>query len=168
MGLRPHRMGVMTDHPVKVRLCAELSAEWKDRVEELLFFNPLQALLEEQILKTINAFGLPRVVPQGSNLRVEVGDSTPVGTLFALVDREGADHLAGLLLFSRNQSELLCLHLTVDENYAARGDYGSLQIATRLLEELRRIGTRIAGVEHIALYYQHGGWYNLPISVKLL
>lgn len=157
----------MTDG-ADVRLCAELSADWKDRVEELLFFNPLQALLEERIMKAINAFGLPRVVLHDSVLRVEVGDATPVGTLFALVHREGADHLAGLLLFSRNQSELLCLHLSVDEAYAARGPYASLRIAARLLEELRRIGTRIAGVEHIALYYRHGGWYNLPIGVKLL
>ena len=166
-------MGLMTELPlnrgsISVRICAELAPEWKSPVEELLFFNPRQALVEKQILASIHAFGLPRVVLQGQTLRVVVGESMVVGTLFALVNQGDEEQLAGLLLFLRREAELVCLHLSIDEPFAMRGAHADLKVAACLLDELRHIGLRIVGVEHLAIYYQRNGWYKLPLSTKLL
>ena len=154
--------------PAGVRLRAELPAEWREAVEDLLFFNPQQARLEEKILETIHAFGLPKVVARDGRLGIEVGDGLRLGTLFAMAERDGESQLAGLLLFLRQGTELLCLHLSVDEEYSARGPRASLRVAAHLLDEVRRIGARIAGVEHIGIYYRREGWYKLPLKTRLL
>ncbi len=152
----------------RVRLCAELSAEWKESLEELLFFNPQQALLEKKILETIHAFGLPRIIDHHGRLSIELGDSTAPGALFALVGAGEDEHLAGLLLFLRKDAGLLCLHMSVAEDYSSRGPRASLRVAMRLLDELRKIGSRIAGVNHIEVYYKRSGWQRLPLTARLV
>jgi hypothetical protein len=154
--------------PGRVRLCAELSAEWKEPVEELLFFNPQQALLGKKILETIHAFGLPRILSRHGRLNIELGDSTAPGVLFALVGAGEEEHLAGLLLFLRKNAGLLCLHVSVAEDYVSRGPRASLRVAMRLFDELRKIGTRIAGVNHIEVYYKRSGWQRLPLTTRLV
>jgi hypothetical protein len=166
-------MGLITELPMIdgrawVRLCAELTPEWKESVEELLFFNSQQAQIEKQILESIQAFGLPRVVLHDGVLRIVVGGSIVVGTLFALVNQGDAEQLAGLLLFLRRANELICVHLSIDELFTMRGPYAELKVTVCLLDELRHIGTRIAGVEYMAIYYKRNGWYRLPLSTKLL
>lgn len=157
----------MTGGAARVRIVGALDIDWRERVEELLFFNPQQALLEQRILKSICVFGLPRVLPDGRSLRVEVGASQPVGTLFALVERDGGDDLAGVLLFLRREAELTCVHLSIAEQYTARGARASLRVTGHLLDGLRAIGMRIAGVEYIAIFYKEQGWYTLPLSTRL-
>ena len=149
-----------------VRLCAELGPEWKSAVEDLLFFNPQQALVERQILQTIHAFGLPRVLISGQSLRIVVGKSLIVGTLFAMVRQNDREQLAGLVLFLRHGTDMICLHLSVDEMYTQRGIHSKMEIAARLLDEVRRIGIRIAGVDYLGIYYKRNGWYKIPLATK--
>lgn len=152
----------------QVQILASLEADWKESVEELLFFNPQQAALEQKILETIHNFGLPRVRVRDERVVLEVGDNLEVGALFALA-RSGEDkELAGLLLFLRRENALLCLHLSVAENYTMRGDRAGLRIAARLLDEIRCIAKRIAGVEYVGIYYCREGWYTVPLNTRLL
>jgi len=72
-----------SNHPVQ--LCAELPVDRKTEVEELLFFNPQQAAMENEILAAIRAFGVPRVVAKGGKLSIEAGNGLVLGTLFAQV-----------------------------------------------------------------------------------
>lgn len=152
----------------EVRLCAQLGAEWKEAVEDLLFFHPRQAQLEEEILATIHAFGLPRVLVRGELLSVEVGAERAVGALFALVGRGREEELAGLLLFLRQEHRLLCLHLSVLEEYTFHGPRASLRVAARLIDGLRRIGTQLAGVRQVDIYYKRDGWHPLPLTLQVL
>lgn len=151
-----------------VQLCAELSVKWKAEVEELLFFNPQQAALEREILSTIRAFGIPRVVVKNGRLRIEAGNGLVLGTLFAQVASEKGPELAGVLLFLRKGAGILCLHLSVSESYSFRGTHASMCVAARLLDGARVIGTRIAGVDHIEVYYKRTGWHKLSLSARLI
>lgn len=156
------------DSSSPVHLCAELSLDWKEEMEELLFFNPRQAALENEILATIRAFGIPRTQIKEGRLRIEVGHGLVVGTLFALVATEDGEELAGAMLFLRKDSRLLCLHLSVGEPYSLRGPYATLGVAARLLDGLQKIGARIAGVDHLEVYYKRAGWQKLPLTARLI
>lgn len=151
-----------------VHLCAELSADWKTEVEELLFFNPQQAALESEILATIHAFGAPRVVVKNERLSIEVDNGLALGTLFALVPSEDGTELAGALLFLRKGAGMLCLHLSVGESYSFRGSHSALCVAAHLLDGVRKIGARISGVDHIEVYYKRTGWQKLPLTARLI
>ena len=151
-----------------VRLCAELPADWKEELEELLFFNPQQAALENEILAAIRAFGVPRIRAEEGRLRIEVGNGLTVGTIFALVDTTDGACLAGALLFLRKGTGLLCLHLSVDESYSCRGPQASLSVAAHLLDGVRKIGARIAGVDHIEVYYKRLGWQRIQLTTRLI
>lgn len=154
-----------TDSPV--HLSAELPVDWKAEVEELLFFNPQQAVAAKKILATIRAFGMPRVTVANDRLHVVLGDGLTLGTLFARVATPDGDELAGVLLFLRRDTGLLCLHLSVAEAYSLRGPHAGLGVAARLLDGARRIAGRIAGLDHIAVYYNRLGWQKLPLTVRL-
>jgi len=142
--------------------------DWKTEVEELLFFNPQQAALEREILATIRAFGVPRVVVNNGRLEVEVGKGLVLGTLFARVATEDGEKLVGVVLFLRKGAGVLCLHLSVDELYSLRGPHAGLRVAAHLLDGVREIGARIAGVDHIEIYYKQTGWQRLPLTVRLI
>lgn len=150
-----------------VHLCAELTVEWKAEVEELLFFNPRQAVLAREILSTIRAFGIPRVVVRNGRLRIEIGNGLVLGTLYAQAVSEDGLELVGVLLFLRKGTGILCLHLSVGEAYSLRGAHALMCIAPCLLDGLRKIGTRIAGVDHIEIYYKQSGWRKIPLTVSL-
>ena len=154
-----------TDSPV--HLSAELPADWKEEVEELLFFNPQQAVVAKKILATIRAFGMPRVTVANDRLQVVLGNGLALGTLFARVATPEGDELAGILLFLRRGAGLLCLHLSVAEAYSFRGPHARLGVAARLLDGARRIAGRIAGLDHIEVYYGRLGWQKLPLTVRL-
>lgn len=151
-----------------VHLCAELPADWKEDLEQLLFFNPQQAALENEILATIRAYGIPRTRVEAGHLRVEVGHGLVVGSIFAMVDMVDGMFLAGALLFLRKGAGLLCLHLSVDESYSFRGPHASLKIAARLLDGLQKIAACIAGIDHVDLYYKQKGWQSIPLTARLL
>ena len=150
-----------------VHLCAELPAEWKEELEELLFFNPQQAALENEILASIRAFGIPRIRVEEDRLRIEVGNGLVVGTLFALADTEDGTCLAGALLFLRKDTGLLCLHLSVDESYSFRGPHASLGVAAHMLDGLREIGARIVGIDHVEIYRRRMGWQKIQLTTRL-
>ncbi len=151
-----------------VQICAELPVDWKDEVEGLLFFNPRQAALENEILAAIHAYGVPRVLVNNKRLRIEVGNGLVLGTLFALVSSGEGTELVGVLLFLRNGAGMLCLHLSVKDSYAFRGHHAELCVAARLLDGVRMIGARIAGVDHIDVFYKRMGWQVIPLKTKLI
>ena len=148
-------------------ICAELPPEWKEELDALLFDNPRQAALERQILATIREFGLPRTRIADGRLRIALDDGIVLGSLFAIVESEEGAALAGALLFLRKNSAMLCLHLSVDEPFALGRPRASLRVASRLLEELRRIASLIAGVDRVEIYCKRAGWMRLPLSSPL-
>lgn len=149
-----------------VHIYGELSVDWKSEVEELLFFNIQQAFFKSEILATIRMFGVPRVVAKNGILSVEMGNGLILGTLFALVDSKEGTELAGVLLFLRKGAGLLCLHLSVEEAYSFRGPHAALCTATHLLDGARKIGSRIAGVEHIEVCYKKTGWRKISLTTR--
>ena len=157
---------LQTNH--SVQLCAELPVDWKTEVEELLFFNPQQAVLESEILATIHAFGIPRVIAKNGRLSIEVGNGLVLGTLFAQVATKDGVELAGVLLFLRKKAGILCLHLSVGESYSLRGSLGDLCTAAHLLDGARKIGARIAGVDHLEVYYKRTGGQAIPLTTRLV
>jgi len=62
---------------------------------------------------------------------------------------------------------MLCLHLSVNEAYSFRGPRGYLCTAAHLLDGARIIGTRIAGVDHLEVYYKRTGWQKIPLTTRL-
>ena len=154
--------------PFTLQICADLKEQWKGAVEQLLFFNPQQVLWVNQIRAAVKAYGNPRIHVVDHRLRITVGHNITVGTLFALVNSTEGEALAGILLFLRKATGLICLHISIGKIYSSRGHYAHLRVTNHLLDSLRSIGSRIVGVDHIEVFYNRMGWLKLPLSIHLV
>lgn len=166
-----HRMGMSapgaSPDPV-VHLVASLEEVWKEAVEDLLYFNPRQADLKNRILESIQLYGAPRVEAVGGRTRITLDGRVEPGAFFALVGRTPDEIvLAGLVLYLRRAAGLICLYLSVSEEYTAHGLYACRGVAFRLLNAVQQVGMRIHGVDHIEIY-NRDCWHKIPLTRSLL
>ncbi len=140
---------------------SSLGTEYREALEELLFFNPGQASALGAIMDALEAFGAPELYVEAERLRVKVGALAEVQSLFAL----DGERLAGVLVYARSGLErLVVLHIAVAGEYSARGPRADQFLVMRLIETLRRSARRIKGVEWISLAYGARGSRDLRVG----
>lgn len=150
-----------------IYMLASLGAEWKESVEQLLFFNPRQAALRDRILESVQLFGSPKIRIAGDKIRITLGGDVEPGSFYALAEHGDEAELAGLILYVRRNTGLDCLYLSIEEEYSSRGEFRSHKIALNLIESVIKVGRRIQGVDHIEIY-NRDRWCNIPVSWSLL
>lgn len=151
----------------EVDLLAALDEAWRETVEDLLYFNPQQAALKDRILESIQLYGAPRVESVGGKLRITLDGKVEPGAFFALVDQKDEVVLAGLVLYLRRDAGLVCLYMSVVEDYTAHGPCARHGVAFRLLNAVQRVGMRIQGVDHIEIF-NRDRWYKIPLTRSIL
>ena len=78
-------------------------------------------------------------------------------TLYAVIEDALTLELVGVVVFARiKASELGVLHIAVKDKYTAHGPKSDQLITFQLIEELRRVGHRIAGIQGVRLAYKRG------------
>jgi hypothetical protein len=162
-------MSAHTQPPAStVQILATLDADWKEQVEDLLYFNPKQAALKDRILESIQLYGVPRIEATGGNVRITLDGRVEPGSLFALVKHDEAESvLAGLILYLRRETGLICLYMSVSGDYTARGPHACHGVALRLLDAVQHVGLRIRGVDHIEVY-NRACWYKIPLARSII
>jgi hypothetical protein len=130
---------------------------WCNEVESLFFFNPQQSAWIESIRDNVAAFGAPQIVARGERISLGIPERD-AQCLFAC-DRSGQPSApVGVVLYLRTAPHLLrILHLAVGPDYAERGPLAAYGLALRLVDEVRALGRRIAGVSRVQLPYRSRG-----------
>ena len=144
----------MTAISRQVSFVSALPAEHYHQLEALLFFNGRQHRVRKGIETAISRFGAPEIVAEDKSLRVRVGGETDAQCLFA-VERDGKQlRPVGVILYVRDSFErITVLHLVVAEAYAAGGPRAGYSLLLRLVQAVRRVARRTAGIRHVELVY---------------
>jgi hypothetical protein len=141
----------------RIRFSSILESEYRDDLEDLMFFNPQQRKALTGINHSIAEYGVPNVVEKEGRLRVSVEGLPESQTLFALDDSARKPVLAGAMVYMRTDPEnLVLLHIAVREDYTRSGIYGDEMLVLRFMTQLRDIAKRLRGVRAITLKYSSG------------
>lgn len=141
----------------QIHFSSILEREFRDDLEELMFFNPQQRKALTGINHSISEYGVPSVVEDSGRLRISVEGLPESQTLFALDVSEEKPILAGVMVYMRTDPEnLVLLHIAVREDYSRAGIYGDEMLVWRFMTQLRDIAKRIKGIRSITLKYSSG------------
>jgi len=143
---------------------SRLAASYRAELESLLFFNAHQQDLSPHIVELVEKYGAPRIVETSGVLRLAVGESLDVQSLYALAENGENRDLVGALIYTRSDPEtLLLLHIAVKEDYAAAGQRARELLTLRLLTKLREIARQLKGVRSISVLYAPGVTRGIPV-----
>ncbi len=141
----------------RIRFTSVLGIEYREDLEELLFYNPLQKNALTGISHSISEFGVPSIVEDNARLRISVEGLPESQSLFALDTSGEKPVLAGAMVYMRTDLEtLVLLHIAVKEDYSRMGIYGDEMLVLRFMTQLRDIARRIKGIRAISLKYSSG------------
>jgi hypothetical protein len=120
-----------------------------DVLEKILYFNDNQGECSENIIKTIELYGIPRVIEKNNSLLI-VFEETDCQNVFVTKD----DELIGVLIFYRNKLDNIDLiHIAVDEKYSSKGKYFDNFLFLKMIHELKNIARMIKGIKTVTIKY---------------
>ncbi len=141
----------------RIRFSSVLGNEYRDELENLMFFNPQQNKAQAGISHAIREYGVPNVVEDNGRLRISVEGLPQSQALYALDLSEETPVLAGVMVYMRTDPEnLVLLHIAVKEDYSRTGLYADEMLVLRFMTQLRSIARRIKGIRSITLKYSSG------------
>lgn len=133
----------------------------KERLEELLFFNPRQHRVREGIVQSLAKYGHPRLVETETGLTVRVG-SEEAQTLFVFDRRQGIEPPVGVVVFIRpSESDIVIVHVAVHPAYALGGRDAGTGLGIILIEKVKSIAMSIVGVRRVVFFYRQEVVINL-------
>jgi len=139
----------------KYHFSSKLSTNYREALEELLLFNKKQADYIEDIEKSIEEFGAPRVVTEGETLRIKIGAIDDVQCLFALNSKTEDANLIGLIIYFRCAlNNIRVLHIAVDKDYAFDGKFSAQNLTWQLIGKVRESALKIKGIESLSIAYR--------------
>ena len=140
-----------------------LKPEYRQELEQLLFFNSAQHAVHSAIVDSIEMFGEPFVDNDGGRLRVNVKKLDEVQTLFAF----DGDKLAGILVYSRVSHErIVVIHIAVHEEYSSSGQFAHKKLVLRMSQQLRKCARSIKGVKFIRMMYGNNRTRDYPVRKR--
>ena len=141
----------------QIRFSSILGHEYREELEELMFFNPQQRRAISGINHSISEYGVPSIIADGDRLRIKVDGLAETQTLYALDHSSDRPVLAGVMVYVRSDAEnIVLLHIAVKEDYSRMGKHAEEMLVLRLMTQLRRIARMIKGVRAITLKYSSG------------
>ncbi|HID48718.1 MAG TPA: hypothetical protein EYP40_03735 [Chromatiales bacterium] len=143
---------------MSISITSQLESEYREALEELLFFNPQQKKVLAGIMNSIEAFGAPFITTNNNLLRIQVEGLKQVQTLYALADTDEGAELVGVIIYVRIDLEnVIILHLGVREDYSTQGEHGDHMLVIKLVSELRRSCRRVKDLRYLHLVYGNHG-----------
>ena len=143
--------------PSRIIFSSVLAHEYREELETLMFFNPLQKKALTGINHSIAEYGVPSIVEDKGCLRISVEGLPESQSLYALDHSADTPVLAGVMVYMRTDPEnLVLLHIAVREDYSRSGIYADEMLVLRFMTRLRGIARRIKGIRTITLKYNQG------------
>lgn len=129
-----------------------ISIQFRQDLEELVYFNAGQTRVLESLIEAVERFGAPEIESCGQQLRVVLRKLPEAQTLFAVAE---TGRPLGLVTYMRPDHEhLMILHISVSAEFASGGTFCRNQLLLRMLREIRRCSRRMKGIKRVELYYQ--------------
>jgi hypothetical protein len=136
-----------------LKFSSTLSADRRDELETLMFFNPQQGEHESRINASILSYGFPKIIQERDHLRIGI-EGKEVQTLYAFVNRGKLEDLAGVIVYTRTSPDtLVLLHMAVKPEYSYADGYKNELVLVRMLSQVRSIAKRIKGVKKLSIAY---------------
>lgn len=143
----------MSEETSEIYFSSVLNSRYYDALETLMFFNPQQSKFRNEVSQVVDRYGNPKIIKDCDRLRLQIGSSVGVQTLFCF-DRPIDGDLIGTVIYIRDRRERLAIiHLAVREDYAISGRNASKRLFLRLIQKILEIGARIKGVEFLEILY---------------
>jgi hypothetical protein len=134
-----------------VSITSKLGVEQRNALEQLLFFNVNQHRVRHGIQHSIDTYGVPEIYEHEGGLRIRVGDTEGVQSLFA-VSAGGLP--VGVAVFVRVAADrFVILHLVVEPRDEF-GEVSNTPVLLKLMHEIRGAARRTRGVDRIELVYK--------------
>jgi len=119
-----------------------------------MFFNPRQFRAREGIVNSLEKFGHPRLEETTDSLSVRVGDHE-AQTLFVFDQDNRSGDPVGVVVFLRTSStEVAIMHVAVHPDYSLQGEHFGIGLGIILVEKVKEIAARIAGIERVVFFYR--------------
>jgi len=139
-------------------------AKHRRELVQLLFLNPRQHIVRAAIVEGIEKYGVPKIVIEQDHLRMKLDGGLEVQTLFAVASSLFRSRLAGVMIYTRLDSEtMLLLHLAVAPDYSSHGRHRKQMLALRFVEQLRGIAAQVKGVRVVRVMLGHGRVRDLAV-----
>lgn len=134
-------------------ITSEISIDYKNELESLLFFNDEQPKFQQAIVASINQFGLPEIKQSNDKLKVVI-NNLDVQTLFAF--NEENNKLSGVMIFYRDSIENITLiHIAVSREYTVLKTESNYCLTFMLMDKLTEIAKKIKSIKTITIYYNN-------------
>ena len=76
-------------------------------------------------------------------------------TLYAVHEEDGRARPVGVIVYLRDGQDLITvLHVGVADDYGAGGRYASERVLQQLMQHIRQVARRTAGISHVAVAYR--------------
>ena len=138
----------------EIRFVSRLPAAQYAQLEALLFFNGRQERVRSGIVAAIERYGTPDVVEVDGTLRVRLSGLADAQCLFAMDSSSGLAQPVGLILYVRDSFErITVVHVSVAEPFAAGGTRADNHLLFRMVQAVRQVARRTAGIERVELLY---------------
>jgi hypothetical protein len=137
-----------------ITFSSKVSKASRQALEELMFFNPDQFRVRDGIVSALHKFGHPRIEETADGISIRVAD-LEAQTLFAFDHvRYGSDPVGVVAFIRTSPEELAIMHIAVHADYTMQGSRAGLSLAFVLIEKIREIAQRIAGIKQIIFFYR--------------
>jgi len=148
-------------HMLDLAFQSTLTADDREALERLMFFNRRQREAETAVTRAVEMFGSPTIVAEPSGVRAAVGACPDVQCLFAIERGRRSDALAGMVIYLRTSvEEVLVLHIAVADRYGRKG----LEVVAALIRRVRATAERLRGVERMTMLDLQGR--ELKITIR--
>ncbi len=142
---------------MEIIFSSRIGKEYKDNLEELLFFNPQQIKIQSKLIEIIEKYGSPKILVEDNFLHVIIEGLQDVQTLYAFAKESDTNYLVGVMIYLRINTEvILVLHLGVSESFSNVGEHSNQMLVAKLLLRLKEIAKKIKGIESIEVLYGQG------------
>lgn len=133
---------------------SKISAEYREDLDSLFYFNRNQTRYVDRINKSIEEFSKPIVVEENGEVSLVFQDREMGQTLHIFDgDRDGAS-LIGAVMYARDSKKRVTIvHLALHENCNTIYKNDGINIASIVMEEVLKLVNKIKGVERVRIYY---------------
>jgi hypothetical protein len=152
----------------KIIFSSVLNSDYYDDLEKLMFFNPQQEKVRNEVISAVERYGQPKIYRDGDRLRIGVGSFSMVQALFALNGQKADRELLGMIAYMReNPDNMAILHIVVREDYSAVGIHSNEMLLMHLIDRVREIAAKIKGISCVTLAYKSEKITRIPVKHRM-
>lgn len=147
-----------------LRFSSVLGAEHLKELQHLLFSNPSQHQVSEDIRRSIQLYGVPKIVRYHGSLRVSVGVLRDAQTLFALEDGALGHRVVGVVVSVRYpEDSLTIVQMAVVDEYDMAHARDEIPLALQLFSEVLKAARQIKGITRVRVIYGKGKFREVRV-----